>query len=288
MKPELKDFIGLLLGTKIKNCVPVSGGDISRAFVLYTDSDRIFCKLNSSSTAKSMFEAEVDGLKAISKTKTLKTPDVFAVNELEEEGACLLMEYVPSKSPESKDLELFGAQLAAMHQTSSAFYGWENPNFIGSLPQSNQKHDNWISFYIKERLSPQFQTAVDRKYLTKNDVPGIEKLRIVITSYCPDVSPSLLHGDLWSGNYLIAENGQPYLIDPAVYFGHNEIDLSMSRLFGGFGSSFYSAYFEINPSQPGESNRITVYQLYYLLVHLNLFGKSYYKSVKEILKAHFH
>lgn len=287
MKPELKDFIGLLLGTKIKNCVPVSGGDISRAFVLYTDSDRIFCKLNSSSTAKSMFEAEVDGLKAISKTKTLKTPDVFAVNELEE-GACLLMEYVPSKSPESKDLELFGAQLAAMHQTSSAFYGWENPNFIGSLPQSNQKHDNWISFYIKERLSPQFQTAVDRKYLTKNDVPGIEKLRIVITSYCPDVSPSLLHGDLWSGNYLIAENGQPYLIDPAVYFGHSEIDLSMSCLFGGFGSSFYSAYFEINPSQPGESNRITVYQLYYLLVHLNLFGKSYYKSVKEILKAHFH
>jgi len=287
MKPELKDFFGLLLGTKIKNCVPVSGGDISWAFVLYTDSDRIFCKLNSSSTAKSMFEAEVDGLKAISKTKTLKTPDVFAVNELEE-GACLLMEYVPSKSPESKDLELFGAQLAAMHQTSSAFYGWENPNFIGSLPQSNQKHDNWISFYIKERLSPQFQTAVDRKYLTKNDVPGIEKLRIVIASYCPDVSPSLLHGDLWSGNYLIAENGQPYLIDPAVYFGHSEIDLSMSRLFGGFGSSFYSAYFEIYPSQPGESNRIAVYQLYYLLVHLNLFGKSYYKSVKQILKAHFH
>lgn len=286
MKPELKDFIGLLLGTKIKNCVPVSGGDISRAFVLYTDSDRIFCKLNSSSTAKSMFEAEVDGLKAISKTKTLKTPDVFAVNELEE-GACLLMEYVPSKSPESKDLELFGAQLAAMHQTSSAFYGWENPNFIGSLPQSNQKHDNWISFYIKERLSPQFQTAVDRKYLTKNDVPGIEKLRIVITSYCPDVSPSLLHGDLWSGNYLIAENGQPYLIDPAVYFGHSEIDLSMSRLFGGFGSSFYSAYFEINPSPSGESNRMAIYQLYYLLVHLNLFGKSYYKSVKEILQVHF-
>ncbi len=286
MKPELKDSIGLLLGAKIKNCVPVSGGDISRAYVLYTGSDRVFCKLNSSSTAKSMFEAEADGLKAISKTKTLKTPFVYSVNELDE-GACLLMEYVPSKSPESKDMEIFGAQLAAMHQISSDYYGWENPNFIGSLPQSNQKHGNWISFYIKERLSPQFQAAIDRKYLTKNDVPGIEKLQTVIAAYCPGVNPSLLHGDLWSGNYLIAENGVPYLIDPAVYFGHSEIDLSMSRLFGGFSSSFYSAYFAINPSQPGESNRMAIYQLYYLLVHLNLFGKSYYKSVREILKAHF-
>lgn len=286
MKPELKDSIGLHLGAKIKNCVPVSGGDISRAFVVYTASDRVFCKLNSSLTAKSMFEAEADGLKAISKTKTLKTPVVYGVKELDE-GACLLMEYVPSKSPESKDMEIFGAQLAAMHQTSSDYYGWENPNFIGNLPQSNQKHDNWISFYIKERLSPQFQAAIDRKYLTKNDVPGIEKLQTVITSCCSDVNPSLLHGDLWSGNYLIAENGEPYLIDPAVYFGHSEIDLSMSRLFGGFRSSFYSAYFEINPSLPGESNRMAIYQLYYLLVHLNLFGKSYYKSVMEILKVHF-
>ena len=286
MKAEVKDSIDALLGTKINNIVPVSGGDISRAYVLYTGSDRIFCKLNSSSAAKAMFEAEVDGLKAIGKTKTLKTPVVYAVHELEEE-ACLLMEYVPSKSPESKDLEIFGAQLAAMHQTSSDDYGWENSNFIGNLPQSNQKHNSWISFYIKERLSPQFQAAIDQKYLTKDDVPGIEKLRTVITSYCPDANPSLLHGDLWSGNYLIAENGVPYLIDPAVYFGHSEIDLSMSRLFGGFGSSFYSAYYEVNPYQPGESDRMAIYQLYYLLVHLNLFGKSYYKSVKKILQVHF-
>jgi protein-ribulosamine 3-kinase len=242
MNAELKDFIGTLIGTKIKNCVPVSGGDISRAYVLYTDSDRIFCKLNSSSTAKSMFEAEEEGLKAIDKTKTVKTPIVYAVNALEK-GACLLMEYVASKNPESKDLEMFGVQLAAMHQTGSDFYGWDNPNFIGNLS--------------------------------------------VISSYCTGIRPSLLHGDLWSGNYLISENGEPYLIDPAVYFGHSEIDLSMSRLFGGFSSSFYSAYFEINPSQPGESNRMAIYQLYYLLVHLNIFGKSYYKSVKEILQVHF-
>lgn len=286
MKAEIKDFIGALIGTKIKNCVPVSGGDISRAYVLYTDSDRIFCKLNSSSAAKSMFESEEEGLKAIDKTKTVKTPIVYAVNTLEK-GACLLMEYVASKNPESKDLEMFGVQLAAMHQTSSDFYGWDNPNFIGNLLQSNHKHPNWVSFYVKERLDPQLQTAVSRGFLTKEEVPSIDKLQSVLSSYCTGIKPSLLHGDLWSGNYLISENGEPYLIDPAVYFGHSEIDLSMSRLFGGFSSSFYAAYFEINPSQPGEFNRMAIYQLYYLLVHLNIFGKSYYKSVKEILQVHF-
>jgi len=286
MKAEVKDAISDLLGAKIKNCAPVSGGDISKAYLLHTDSDKIFCKLNSSPTAKAMFVAEVEGLKAIAQTKTIKTPIVYAVNELEK-GACLLMEYVPSKRAESKDLEVFGAQMAAMHQIGSDYFGWENPNFIGNLPQSNQKHDNWVSFYIKERLIPQFHAVINQKLLAKDDVPGIDQLQTVISSYCPDIKPSLLHGDLWGGNYIIREDGVPYLIDPAVYFGHSEIDLSMSRLFGGFGSPFYTTYYEINPSPPGEAGRIAIYQLYYLLVHLNLFGKSYHQSVMAILNTHF-
>lgn len=286
MKARVKDSISDLLGTKINNCVSVSGGDISNAYVLDTDSDRIFCKLNSSPVANAMFMAEMEGLQAIAKTKTIKTPAVFGVHELEKE-ACLLMEYVPSKSPQTKDWELLGAQLAEMHQTGSNYFGWENSNFIGNLPQANQIDANWVTFYAKRRLIPQFEAAVARAYLGKDEVPGPEKIISVIASYCTAVKPSLLHGDLWSGNYLISENGVPYLIDPAVYFGHNEIDLAMSRLFGGFGSSFYAAYFEINPPQPGGTNRMVVYQLYYLLVHLNLFGKTYYSSVKEILHRHF-
>ncbi|NNL03140.1 MAG: phosphotransferase [Eudoraea sp.] len=286
MKAGVKDAIGVLLGTKIKNATPVSGGDISKAYLLHTDSDKIFCKLNSSSSAIAMFEAEVEGLKAIANTKTIKTPAIYAVNDIEE-GACLLMEYVSSKRPDSKELEALGAQLARMHQISSDYFGWENPNFIGNLPQSNQKHDNWISFYIEERLTPQFQAAINQNLLAKDDVPGIDKLQAVISSYCPDIKPSLLHGDLWGGNFIINENGIPYLIDPAVYFGHSEIDLSMSRLFGGFGSPFYTAYYDINPPAPGEPGRMAIYQLYYLLVHLNLFGRSYYRSVKEILHTHF-
>lgn len=286
MKAGVKDAISALLGTKIKNTTPVSGGDISKAYLLHTDSDTIFCKLNSSPSAMAMFLAEVEGLKAIANTKTIKTPTIYAVNDIGE-GACLLMEYVPSKRPESKELEMLGAQLAKMHQVSSGYFGWENPNFIGNLPQSNQKHDNWISFYCKERLMPQFQAAINQNLLTKDDVPGLEKLQAVISSYCPDIKPSLLHGDLWGGNFIINENGLPYLIDPAVYFGHSEIDLSMSRLFGGFGSPFYAAYYEINPSAGGEPARMAIYQLYYLLVHLNLFGRSYHGSVMEILHAHF-
>ena len=286
MKAGVKDAIGALLGSKIKNAIPVSGGDISKAYLLHTNSDKIFCKLNTSPSAKAMFVAEVEGLNAIAKTNTIKTPLIYAVNDIEE-GTCLLMEYVPSKRPESKELEVFGAQLANMHQISSDYFGWENPNFIGSLPQSNQKYDNWISFYCKERLTPQFQAAINLNLLAKNDVPGIDKLQTVISSCCPDIKPSLLHGDLWGGNFIIREDGEPYLIDPAVYFGHSEIDLSMSRLFGGFGSPFYAAYYDINPSAPGEAGRMAIYQLYYLLVHLNLFGRSYYQSVMEILKAHF-
>ena len=286
MKPGVKDAIGALLGTKIKNTTPVSGGDISKAYLLHTDSERVFCKINSSPSAKAMFIAEVEGLQAIANTKTIKTPAIYAVNDLAE-GACLLMEYVPSRRAEPKELEALGAQLANMHQISSDYFGWENPNFIGNLPQSNLKHDNWVSFYVKERLTPQFQTAINQNLLTNADIPGIDKLQNVISSYCPDIRPSLLHGDLWGGNFIIHESGTPYLIDPAVYFGHSEIDLSMSKLFGGFGAPFYSTYYDINPSMPGEAGRTAIYQLYYLLVHLNLFGRSYYRSVKEILQTHF-
>ena len=286
MKAGVKDAIGTILGTKIKNVTPVSGGDISKAYLLHTTSNTIFCKLNSAPTAKAMFVAEAEGLEAIAATKTIKTPHIYTVEDLEA-GACLLMEYVPPKRPGTKELEVFGAQLAAMHQISADYFGWGKSNFIGNLPQSNQKHDNWISFYIEERLSPQIQAAINQKLLTKDDVPGIDRLQNVMNSYCPDIKPSLLHGDLWNGNFIVNESGVPYLIDPAVYFGDSEIDLSMSKLFGGFGAPFYNAYYEINPSRQGEANRMAIYQLYYLLVHLNLFGKTYYGSVKEILHAHF-
>ena len=157
-------------------------------------------------------------------------------------------------------------------------------NFIGSLPQQNSHYDAWTDFYIANRLLPQFVLAVDTGRLGASDFPSEDKLHTVLSELFEGIRPSLLHGDLWGGNYLISSDGIPYLIDPAVYDGHSEVDLAMSRLFGGFGSRFYAAYHEVIPSQKGSEERNAVYQLYYLLVHLNLFGASYYPSVMQILK----
>jgi len=286
MDKNIKDHINHLLGTRIKKIVPLSGGDISKAYLLQTETERFFCKVNLGSSAQSMFLAEMDGLQSISKTKTIKAPQVFFCKPLEK-GGCLVMDYIEPKRPSSRDMELLGHQLAELHKTTAMDFGWDNDNFIGSLPQSNKKHGEWVSFYVEERLLPQLHMAENKKLLSGDEIPTQERMHDVIKKYCPETKPSFLHGDLWNGNYLIANDGTPYLIDPAVYYGHNEIDIAMSRLFGGFDTAFYNAYQELFPSAPLENERTAIYQLYYLLVHLNLFGSSYYGSVSRILKHYF-
>ncbi len=185
-------------------------------------------------------------------------------------------------------MKTFGQQLGHLHKISTSQFGWDSDNFIGSLHQSNKTHDTWPDFYVSERLLPQLQLTVDQGLLSVGDVPSEHTMLSVMATLCPQVKPSLLHGDLWSGNYLISKDGIPYLIDPAVYRGHSEIDIAMSKLFGGFGASFYQVYNEVIPADNFSNDRIKIYQLYYLLVHLNLFGRSYYSGVKAILKSYFY
>lgn len=147
-------------------------------------------------------------------------------------------------------------------------------------------HKTWSKFYWTERILPQLQLALDNRLLAKNEIPREEKAVKLFDAVFGTVQPSLLHGDLWSGNYLIASGGTPYLIDPATYYGHSMVDIAMSRLFGGFGQSFYDAYHEIMPKTEKYDEQIELYQLYYLLVHLNLFGRGYYEKVSAILR-HF-
>ena len=142
-------------------------------------------------------------------------------------------------------------------------------------------------FYIDERLLPQFDLAQSKGLLRSNEIPDKEIMKGNLNDLIKVVKPSLLHGDLWGGNFLIGKDGTPYLIDPAVYYGHHEVDIAMSKLFGGFGSAFYSAYYEVFPESSRINDRIEIYQLYYLLVHLNIFGSSYYGSVKQILNKYF-
>jgi fructosamine-3-kinase len=181
----------------------------------------------------------------------------------------------------------FGAGLAALHNIHQEHFGWEISNYIGNLPQSNTVHPGWASFYLNERLKPQLKMAVDSGLLRPKDNPGDGNLQEVLKGLFNDTSPALLHGDLWNGNYLISHTGEAYLIDPAVYRGHAEVDLAMSRLFGGFGQSFYKGYHSVRPRQHGADEREQIYQLYYLLVHLNLFGNSYRSAVKSILNRFF-
>lgn len=288
MDKNLKAHIEYLLCIDIEHVRPISGGDISKAFLLETNSERFFCKVNNGHQAFQMFQAEKAGLEAISKTKCIAVPNVFICEELEV-GGLLLMEYIePKRASSHKDMELLGRQLGALHRLSvSDVYGWPTDNFIGNLPQSNKTHTTWSEFYVQERLLPQIRLAQKGRKLSAKEIPSEGQLRKACENLFPKIKPSLLHGDLWGGNYLIAQDGTPYLIDPATYFGHREIDIAMTRLFGGFDATFYNAYAEYFPEIGGEKERTDIYQLYYLLVHLNLFGGSYKASVSNILNHYF-
>ena len=282
----LVDYLSNLIGETISDYKSISGGDISSAFLLKTSKNHYFLKVNSSDYAHTMFLREMSGLNSISKTNTINTPKVFKCG-IHKGLSFLLMEYVETKSPSNRDFELLGNQLALLHKVTKNEFGFEEDNFIGSLPQSNRKHNSWIKFYLEERMIPQIQLALSNNLLSSKDVPSKHSMNNVCKEFFNGITPSLLHGDLWSGNFLIASDGTPYLIDPAVYYGHHEVDIAMSKLFGGFGMPFYKAYqghFQFDSLTNG---RIELYQLYYLLVHLNLFGSSYVGSVNKILFKYF-
>ncbi|MEM6264975.1 MAG: fructosamine kinase family protein [Bacteroidota bacterium] len=276
------DILADILQEPILQTRSLGGGDISRVLMLETPSRKVVAKIHPD---VSLFEAEKDGLEGLAAVNAIRTPDIFACQETPE-GAVLLMEYVAPKRPDQRDFEGLGQNLAHLHLHPQHEFGWRRDNYIGSLPQSNTPHPNWASFYVQERLLPQLRMSRDKQLLNKAEVPSPEKLATGCQQLFSEVQPALLHGDLWSGNYLIATDGTPYLIDPAVYVGHHEVDLAMSRLFGGFGQAFYDVYHEIIPAAPGMNARNDWYQLYYLLVHLNLFGSSYRNSVMSILKKY--
>ncbi|WP_034043983.1 fructosamine kinase family protein [Wocania ichthyoenteri] len=285
MVTNLKSHLSNRLNQTITKVSSVSGGDISQAYKIDTANNSYFLKLNSASTLN-MFQTEAYGLDLIAKTNTIKTPKVLAFDSFEN-SAFLLMDFVESKRATTEDFKLLGEQLATLHKCSSDNFGLDKDNYIGSLPQSNSAHKNWVEFYTHERLLPQLELAKQKGLLSVAECPSEQHIKNQLELLFKGIKPSLLHGDLWSGNYLISKNGEPYLIDPAVYYGHNEVDIAMTKLFGGFGESFYESYHSYYPLDENTSARIDIYQLYYLLVHLNLFGSSYYSSVKSILQKYF-
>ncbi len=259
----------------------VGGGCINPSARLETDAgEAFFIKWNASAPPE-MFEAEADGLRALAGAGALRVPEVLGGGG---EGgradpAWLLLEFVPPHPPGPDFGERFGTALAALHAPRDEGYGWHRDNFIGSLPQANPVLESWVDFWREARLLPQLHRARDQGHFTGADGRVLDRLleRLpVLLAGAQEDGPSLLHGDLWSGNVYAGPAGEPLLIDPAVYRGHREVDLAMLELFGGLPGGFRRAYEEVRPLSPGyDRPRRDVYQLYYLLVHVNLFGAAY-------------
>jgi fructosamine-3-kinase len=264
----------------------LSGGDIHRAVLLTTNDGRqFFLKYNTGLQAAEMFRTEALGLALLGAPRVIATPRVHG-HGTAGDHAFLLLEYIRPGQRNRLFWADFGSSLAALHGTTSAQFGFAHDNFIGSLPQSNRRHDTWQKFYAEERLMPQMRCAREQGRLNVADAQRLESLCKKLPSICPDEPPALTHGDLWNGNFLCNTESKAVLIDPAAAFAHREMDMAMSRLFGGFDAVFYQSYEDAWPLAPGFEERLEVYQLYYLLVHVNLFGGGYVQSVQRILKRY--
>jgi len=262
----------------------ISGGCINHGGRFTTSSGVYFLKWNSLSRYPNMFATEARGLALLGQAKSIYIPDVIATGETDEHQF-LLLEFIEAPGAPSKSYwNDFGQQLARLHQTSAASYGLDHDNYIGSIQQINSPSHSWIEFFIHQRLQVQLQFAVHAGHASSALQRDFETLYTKLPALLPEEKPSLIHGDLWSGNILTHASGSPCLIDPAVYFGHREIDLAMTQLFGGFDGNFLDAYGEVFPLVPGFDKRVDLYNLYPLLVHVNLFGVGYLSSVNSILQ----
>lgn len=269
--------------TKVR---PVSGGDINQAFQVKTAKRQYFVKMNRP-VSETFFQKEVSGLTAIAQTHTLSVPEIYGTYYDPETGtALLILEWIGGNKT-ANTIPQLGRGLARLHQSKGKAFGFEEDNFIGSLPQPNPWTPDWITFYQEQRLKSQYELGINRQTILGKRRNKLEKLIDRLDLWLPlNVEPSLIHGDLWSGNWIIGKNGRPYLIDPAVNYAHNELEIAFTELFVGFPSSFYDFYQEVQPLDKNYPERRPLYQLYYLLVHLNLFGESYGSSVDHVLNKY--
>ena len=279
----LREHLEDIVGSGIAHVRPLSGGDINEAFAFEAGGETYFIKIQNKPVGTNMFGAEQSGLIAIRGTGTVLTPQVFATGRAEGQSY-LLMEYVAFRPATDDDWIKLGRNLARLHKTESSSFGLDHDNFIGTLPQINVPMTKWTEFYAQCRIQPQIDMAVS--LLSPVDLKNWEHLCVQLESILTDEPPSLIHGDLWSGNVQMSDRG-PVIYDPAISYANREMDLAMSMLFGGFSHLFYESYkAEFPVAKSGFDDRMQIYQLYYLLVHVNLFGVSYVPSVRGILKRY--
>ena len=251
----------------------VAGGSINSAYKIIGDKHSYFVKCNRIDLLE-MFEAESAGLNEIARTNTVMVPRPVCLGVAANQSY-IVLEFIDF-STHKQDVECLGQQLAAMHQCTAQKFGWSQNNSIGSTLQVNQQTDDWISFWREQRLGFQLKLAYDNGFARQLKDSGeqlLDRFPVLFENYHPDAS--LLHGDLWSGNYAFDSSGRPVIFDPAVYYGDRETDIAMTELFGGFPAGFYQSYTEVYPLHENYRIRKTLYNLYHILNHLNLFGSGY-------------
>lgn len=252
----------------------ISGGDINRAFLIEGNGQRYFVKLNEASRA-AMFEAEAAGLDEIAASRAIRVPRPICCG-MAGEAAYLVQEHIDMHSCGNTTSEALGRQLAEMHRHTAEQHGWRRDNTIGSTFQGNTQNGDWIDFWREQRLGFQLRLAANNGFRGELQRKG-ERLLLSLHQFFPGYTPppSLLHGDLWGGNCAAGPHGEAVIFDPAVYYGDRETDLAMTELFGGFSPRFHAAYREAWPLDPGYAVRKTLYNLYHILNHANLFGGGY-------------
>ena len=278
---QLQSFLSAKLKAPVKEVLPVGGGCINQTYKITTATNDFFCKTNSASKFPHLFEKERNGLALIEKQNIRKVPTLIAYDILDDQQI-LILEWIEEGTKDNQFWKTFGEQLARLHQISSKQFGLDENNFMGSISQSNKQHQNWISFFKEERLQPLVKTCIDNKLFSSKQQSQFEAFYQRLPQIFNDENPTLLHGDLWSGNYMCSKN-QPVLIDPAVYFGHPSVDLAMTTLFGGFDKKFYEAYHYHKPLPANYEEQWEVCNLYPLLIHLILFGKTYLAKIQQTL-----
>jgi protein-ribulosamine 3-kinase len=276
----------------IREVTYVGGGCINQACRLHTKAGEYFLKWNMNPLPR-MFELEASGLKRLRETQAVVVPSVIGSSDTTDENpAYLLLEWIGplNKMAGRIDMASLGSQLALLHQFDKPadfreVYGLGQDNYIGSNLQSNEWCENWVHYYREYRLLPQHNLAIKNGLMPGQRRHKLERLIQRLETWLSGVArrPSLLHGDLWGGNVIAGVNGEPVLIDPAVYFGDREAEIAFTELFGGFSNKFYDAYQQTCPLEKGYGERRDIYNLYHLVNHLNLFGESYGQQIDSIL-----
>jgi fructosamine-3-kinase len=280
---SLKREAESLLNSRIMSFRPAAGGCISNGGELITLNKSYFLKWNETTRYPGMFKAEASGLQLLAAHSTLRVPEVIGVVK-QADAQAIVLEFIRSAKRAHDFWERLAEGLAALHRNTSGTFGLNHDNYIGSLKQVNQPDQSWINFFIEQRLEIQLALARERGRADDILLKQFQSLYRKLPEMLPNEPPALLHGDLWIGNVMTDERGNPCLIDPAVYYGHREAELAFTQLFGGFDQVFYQAYHHAFPLQPGFEARAAIYNLYPLLVHANLFGGGYILQVKQLIK----